>query len=70
MEIRIAVLETQMGRIVSDIESEKETRARVNSDIMIALKEHSEAQSRTDKILYMGLGGLATLQFVLTLLHK
>lgn len=67
LETRVAVLEVQVGRIVSDIESEKATRARVNEDIIDKLDKMDTAQRRTEKILYMGLGALAVLQFIL---HK
>lgn len=70
---RIIRLETQMGRFISDIESEKQTRVRVHSDlrkeftegqqgIRNDLNEIRDAQKRSDKILYAGVGVLAALQ--------
>lgn len=69
-EVRIAILETQMGRIVSDIESEKDTRARVNSEIMESLRAIDSAQRKTEKIIWSGLGALAVLQFALSVIFK
>lgn len=64
----VAVLKTQMMRIVSDIESEKETRARSNADIYKKLEKITEGQDRTNRILYMMVGGLMALQVALQLL--
>lgn len=64
----VAVLKTQMMRIVSDIESEKETRARSNADIYNKLEKITEGQDRTNRILYMMVGGLMALQVALQLL--
>jgi len=58
-------MEIQMERIVSDIESEKGTRARINSDIYAKLEKIQDAQQQTNRILWMMLGGLMVLQIVL-----
>lgn len=70
IEVRLAVLETQMERVVSDQESEKATRARVNIDIMAQLREIASDQRKTDKIIWSGIGGLAVLQFAVAILFK
>jgi len=67
-EVRLSVLEDQMGRIVSDIESEKATRARTNDTVMGMLKGIDLCQRKTEKLVWCGLGGLAVLQFVIPLL--
>lgn len=47
LHARVAVTETQIGRIVSDIESEKETRTRMNSEILRRIDDvQSEAENR------------------------
>lgn len=69
-EIRVAVLETQMGRLVSDQESEKGTRSRANDMILSQLKEIVSDQRKIEKIVWTGIGGLAVLQFVIALLFK
>lgn len=69
-------IELQVARFVSDLESEKDTRARVNSDINAKLDKisdnqersdrvFSEKQEKTNRIVYMMLGGLTVLQIVL-----
>ncbi len=63
-------MEIQMERIVSDIESEKETRARVNSDIYAKLEKIQDAQQQTNRILYMMLGGLMVLQIGIQIFGK
>jgi len=70
LDTRVAVLEAQVGRITSDIESEKGTRARANSEIMETLKDIVRDQRKMEKIIYGGLGGLAALQFIIPLLFK
>lgn len=62
---RMLSMELQMARYTSDLESEKSTRARVNSDINAKLDKISENQDRTNRIVYMMLGGLTVLQLVL-----
>lgn len=57
-----------MGRIVSDIESEKDTRARANHAAMEMLKGIDQSQRKTEKLVWCGLGGLAVLQFIIPLL--
>ncbi len=73
---RVVRLETQMARVLSDIDSEKGTRGRINDDFRRELeairegqtqyaKENRSEQEKTNKIVWMGLGGIATLQIVL-----
>lgn len=52
-----------MGRVVSDIESEKRTRAAVNNTLHEKLDKINEHQSKQDRIVYIGLGIVVTLQF-------
>lgn len=70
MPVRMARMEIQMERIVSDIESEKGTRARINSDIYAKLEKIQDAQQQTNRILWMMLGGLMVLQIVLQFLKN
>lgn len=52
------MLETQVGRIESDIESEKGTRSRANADLEIRLRS-------VERSNWMGVGALALLQIIL-----
>lgn len=74
---RLTALETQMKRIISDIESEKETRSRMNTEILSKLssiegkvdKRHDENQRmmmRIWKTIGIGMGIIVTIS---TLLH-
>jgi hypothetical protein len=63
-EARISVLESQYHRIASDIESEKRTRADANSHVNRKIDQISEHIGKQDKILYVGMGILAMLQFI------
>lgn len=65
--IKLTQLEAQIDRLVSDAESEKGTRARVNSDFTKRLDTIDENQRKLERIIYMGLGGLAVLQFLLAM---
>lgn len=62
--------DAQIERMVSDIESEKRTRANVNSDFKKDLNDIREAQKRSDKILWSGLGAIWLLQIVVPFFHK
>lgn len=55
-----------MARIIADIESEKGTRARTNEDIYDKLEKIRDVQDRTNRIIYMMVGGLMVIQIVLT----
>lgn len=63
---RLTRMETQMARIIADIESEKGTRARTNEDIYDKLEKIRDVQDRTNRIIYMMVGGLMVIQIVLT----
>ncbi len=63
LEKAVAVHEVQMGRIVSDIQSEKGTRARVNADLFEKLDEMDERQRRSESFQSKLIGGLMVLQF-------
>jgi hypothetical protein len=67
--VKVARMEMQLLRYSSDLESEKRTRADTNSDLtrrMESLRnEFREAQEKTNRILYMLIGGLTALQVVL-----
>lgn len=64
--IKLAQLEGQMSRFAEDLESEKGTRARVNAEFTRQLSQIDTNQRRMERIIYMGLGGLAVLQFFLS----
>lgn len=63
-------MEIQMERYTSELESEKGTRARANSDIYAKLDKIQDAQLQTNRILWMMLGGLMVLQIVLQMLKS
>lgn len=66
---RLSLLELQMDRYSSEIENDKRTMDRVNSDMFSRIEtlrsEFREAQDKTNRILYMMVGGLTALQIVL-----
>lgn len=61
---RILALELQVERLVSDAMSEKGTRARANIEINGKLDSLDERSRKMERILYMGMGGLAALQVI------
>lgn len=63
--IKITQMEAQLERLTSDQESEKGTRARVNTEFSRRLDQIDANQRKLERIIYMGLGGLAVLQFLL-----
>lgn len=60
-------MEVQLARMVSDIESEKETRARVHAELNRKMDSIQESQQSTNKIIAMMLGGLIVIEVVLKL---
>lgn len=66
LTIKVVQIEEQLARLVSDAESEKDTRRRVNDGISNQLREIEVRQTKLERIIYMGLGGLAVLQFLLS----
>ena len=66
LTIKIVQMEEQIARLVSDAESEKDTRSRSNDRITVVLKEIEGRQLKMERIIYMGLGGLGVLQFLLS----
>lgn len=77
--VRLALLETRLkelkdimdlkiGRIVSDIESEKDTRARVNEDWKHDLMVIRKDLRAIEKNVWIGIGIITTLQFIVPLL--
>lgn len=67
--IRVAKLEVQVERFRSDLESEKGTRARVNSDLYDKMdelgSEFRAGQKETNHVVYRMVGGLIALQVVM-----
>lgn len=70
LEAKVSVMEFQIGRIVSDIESEKETRARANEAIHRKLDSVTEGQNKTNWIVAMGVGGVMVVEVVLQFFHR
>ena len=59
--------EQQLGRLLSDIESEKGTRARLNAEFTRRLDAIDASQRKLERIIYMAAGGLAVLQYLISL---
>lgn len=58
---RVTRLETQMSRIVSDIESEKRTRSNVNNDVESRLR-------KVEKSIYIAMGIYMVCSFLVSVL--
>lgn len=63
MELKLQALELQMERVVSDIESEKETRARANANLDERLRE-------VEKTIWKAVGGMGVILAVLTIVVR
>jgi len=68
LESKVQLHELRLGRIESDIESEKGTRARANSEIIVELKEVRASQIKSDRLIYIGIGVILALEFVIGVL--
>lgn len=65
---RLIRLETQIERLVSDAESEKDTRARENARINQEIGGIRESLNATNKLAYIGMGIMLALQFLVPLM--
>lgn len=65
VEKEILVINTQLGRIVSDIESEKATRARVSASHTSSLEALEKRLRIVEKSIWIGFGALAAIQVFL-----
>lgn len=65
MQERVTRLETQMGRIVSDIESEKRTRAEVNKFFMVRLDGIADRIGGIEKKIYMAAGAIGLISLAI-----
>lgn len=65
LEKQFLVLHTQQQRIISDIESEKDTRARVNIDTLDGIKELDKRVRLLEKAIWIGIGVVVVVEFLL-----
>ncbi len=63
LERVVAVQASQLNRFISDLESEKGTRARVNTEMMDRFDRFDERQRRSEKFQSLMIGGLGVIQF-------
>lgn len=69
-EIRLVKLEAQAARLVSDMESEKDTRARTSSELFLKLDKLDDRFRSIERKVWMGAGGLVALELILRLAGK
>lgn len=62
---RLVRLETQVARIVSDAESEKDTRKRVNTEITRRFDVFDDRFRKMEKTIWISTGGFAVLMIIL-----
>jgi hypothetical protein len=67
---RIVKLETQMGRLVSDAESEKETRRRVATAINERFLVSDERVRQLERTIWKASGAVMAVVFLLNLVAK
>ena len=65
VECRLAVVEAQLGRIVSDIESEKRTRADSNSEVKRMLSRIDDRLRHCEWLIAIGAGAVALMKLLL-----
>jgi len=63
MEKMLAVQQAQLDRFISDLESEKGTRSRVNAEMMERFDRFDERQRKSEKFQSMMIGALGIIQF-------
>lgn len=65
---RVVKLETKVDRMIIDIEAETKSRTEINKYIFSDLKDIKDGQMGTNRIVWMAVGGVATLNAVLAIL--
>lgn len=68
VETRIALLENQTKRMVADIESEKDNRVSIHSEIHQTMKQFDDRLRGIERLLYTGLGIIIAANVVLPFL--
>lgn len=63
-------LETQVARLVSDAESEKDTRKRVNEWINKKFEAQEDRFTKIERIIYFSSGAVAVLMLAIKLFWK
>jgi hypothetical protein len=67
---RVVRVETQMGRLVSDAESEKDTRRRVNQSIDQRFAATDLRLNKIERTIWTAAGALAVIIFVIEFVVK
>jgi hypothetical protein len=67
---RVVRMETQVGRLVSDAESEKDTRRRVNQDIDKRFTATDARLSKIERTIWTAAGALAVIIFAIEFVVK
>lgn len=62
---RLAVVETKLDRVITDLEDDRGRAAHNNMELTARVDRIDLSQRRSDRIVYMGLGALGLLQFIL-----
>ena len=65
LEKQVLVIHEQINRLVSDAESEKATRSRVNKSIIEMIGDLDKRTRLVEKSIWIGFGVLAAIQFLL-----
>jgi len=67
---RLTAVECQSDRTASDAESEKRTRSESNKEIWNHFGKVDDKLSAISRLVYIGLGIVITLEFIILLIHK
>lgn len=65
LEKKILVLHYQQERLVSDVESEKGTRARLNSDMLAGVRDLEKRVRLLERAIWSGIGVVIFFEFLL-----
>lgn len=65
---RLLMLESEVGRLQSDYESEKGTRARANADILAELKLIRSDVEAMQRKIWMAIGGVGAVTWLIEFL--
>jgi len=69
-DLRLALLKSQVDRIVDDLDLEKTARVQENKEIINRFEMHNAKIDTLSKHVYVGVGILVALQFVAPMLWR
>lgn len=70
VQVDMAKLTYQVGRVASDLDSEKRTRSDANKETRDTLKNQNDQMASMFRLIWIGFGAVLAMQFMVPMLFK